>query len=154
MTVQNCLPSSLATLREDEFIYGSSNPTDMIRLFAGGAPCGGPRFVNDDCDTEISFSKYWVPNLQDSYSVIAVGDSMKDAYIFDGDMLVIDCSREPRHGDIVAAWIDGDMTIKRLNIAGEGILLMPENDEYDTIIVDELSDFKILGVVTSVHRHL
>jgi DNA polymerase V len=125
-----------------------------ILHYAGGAPCSPPRLIEDDIDTDLHFSKYWVPNPTDSYSITARGDSMTGALIFDGDMLVIDCSLEPSPNKIVVAWLNGDLTVKKLVRKNGSYFLFPENPTYEPIPIREEDDFRVLGVVTSVHRHL
>lgn len=132
----------------------SANDETVILRYSGAASCGEPRYVGEDIDTEIHFGKYWVPNPRDSYSIIAKGDSMIEARIFDGDMLVIDCSLEPQMSKIVVAWLNGELTIKRLGGIGGQIALLPANPNYKPIIVTDEDEFEILGVVTSVHRHI
>ena len=125
----------------------------ILLHFSANAPCSFPaRPVNDDIETEIHFSKFWVPNAKDSYSVTATGDSMTGARIFEGDMLVIDCGKEPQPRSIIAAWLNGEITIKRLIFEGMRVLLYPENDRYSPIEIKDHDDFRILGVVTSIHR--
>ncbi|MBK9248941.1 MAG: hypothetical protein IPM69_12705 [Ignavibacteria bacterium] len=128
----------------------------ILLHFSANAPCSFPaRPVSDDIETEINFSKFWVPNAKDSYSVTATGDSMTGARIYEGDMLVIDCSVEPRTGNIVAAWVNGDLTIKRLQTTIEGHpILKAENSNYESLYIQENDDFRVLGVITSVHRKL
>lgn len=126
----------------------------VLSRYLGGAPCSPPRYVHDDLDTEFSFSRYWVPNVKASYSIVASGDSMTGAHIFDGDMLVVDCSEEPENGRVVVAWLNGDLTVKKLKVVPEGVVLCAANPNFENIHVKKSDDFKILGVVTSVHRHL
>lgn len=135
----------LATLQTDD---------SVILLFSSGAPCSPPRYVSDDVETELHFSKYWIPNSRDSYSVIATGNSMLNAGISNGDMLVIDCSREPRSGNIVAAWLNGDLTIKQLDTENNIPILRAANPDFQSIVITDSDEFQILGVVTSLHRHL
>ena len=132
-----------------------ATPDSTIRLFMGTAPCGTAPNISEDEGTELNFTQYWVPNPKDSYSVIATGDSMEGAHIFAGDMLVIDAGKQAREGDIVVAWLNGDMTVKRLqhDVTGQ-VMLLPENEKYAPIIVSEHDEMRILGVVTSVHRKL
>lgn len=128
---------------------------EPIRLFLGTAPCGTAPNVSEDEGTELNFARYWVPNPKDSYSVIATGDSMEGARIYAGDMLVIDAGMEVREGLIVVAWLNGEMTVKRLHTRPDGtVVLMPENDKYAPIVIGDHDEMRILGVVTSVHRKL
>jgi DNA polymerase V len=131
------------------------NDEGPIRFFLGGAACGSAPFVSEDEGTELHFSRYWLSNPKDSYSVIAVGDSMEGSHIFAGDMLVIDAGMEARDGLIIVAWLNGELTVKRLAHDDSGVMmLVPENSKYAPIVVSEHDDVRILGVVTSVHRKL
>jgi DNA polymerase V len=138
---------------EMQKISGSQEGT--IRLFWGTASCGYSPHISEDEGTDLNFTSYWIPNPKDSYSVVATGDSMEGARIFAGDMLVIDAGREVRSGDIVVAWLNGDLTVKRLQYTVDGkTVLVPENAKYAPITIGDHDDMRILGVVTSVHRKL
>jgi DNA polymerase V len=126
-----------------------------VRLFSPLAPCSYKHPVFDSTDTEINFKKYWVPDSRDCYCVIATGNSMINAHIYEGDMLVLNAGIEPQDGMVVAAWLNGDLTIKRLIINRDGsIILQPENDHYPPIPITDNDDFRVLGVVTSSHRRI
>jgi DNA polymerase V len=79
---------------------------------------------------------------------------MKDAGIFDGDLLVIDKSLQPLDNKIAVCYIDGEFTIKRIRLEEKIIWLMPENDAYQPIRVTEDNDFLIWGMVTHVIKAL
>lgn len=151
-------PSNIFSLSFKGFVMDffplSTSDDTIILKYSNPAYCGEPRSVSEDIDTEIHFGKYWVPNPRDSYSIIAKGDSMIEAKIFDGDMLVINCSLEPQQSNVVVAWLNGELTIKRLGTVGSSAALLPANPAFQPILVREDDDFKILGVVTSVHRHI
>ncbi|MDY6050544.1 MAG: transcriptional repressor LexA [Corynebacterium sp.] len=77
------------------------------------------------------------------------GDSMINAGILPGDYVIVERRSTAEHGDIVAALIDGEATVKTLHRDEKGLWLQPENDNYGIIEVDELD---ILGVITAVFR--
>ena len=78
---------------------------------------------------------------------------MVDAGINDGDILVIDKSISPTDGKKAVCYIDGEFTIKTLNVTKNGIFLMPANPEYKPIKVTDENDFVVWGIVTFViHR--
>lgn len=80
---------------------------------------------------------------------------MMRAGIFDGDELVVDRSITPQDGHVVVAVVDGEMTVKRLRLRADGAVLAPENPAYPDIVVAELSELRVWGVVTrSLHRVL
>ena len=80
-----------------------------------------------------------------------VGDSMIDAAICDGDYVVIRSQKDANKGEIVAAMIDGEATVKTLSKKNGQIWLLPANDSYQPI---DGNQAEILGVVTAVLRSL
>ena len=83
----------------------------------------------------------------------ASGDSMRDAGIHSGDILVVDRALEPTHGRVVIAALDGELTVKRLRHTGGRLFLVPENPDYAPLEVSPEASFEIWGVVTFViHR--
>lgn len=91
------------------------------------AACGFPSPALDYAAKEMSLNDYFVKHQDATYIVEAQGDSMIDAGICEGDILIVDRSVEPRSGDIVLAFLHGDFTIKRLVIADGVPELHPEN---------------------------
>lgn len=73
---------------------------------------------------------------------------MIDAGIYDGDILIIDKSLDPRNGDMAVCYIDGEFTIKHIKIEKTVIWLIPANEQYQPIKVTEDNDFLIWGIVT------
>ena len=78
------------------------------------------------------------------------GDSMRDAGIYSGDLVVIDRSLQASDGDFVAAYIDGEFTVKefRRDPDGHSAWLIPHNRSFSPIRVDEQNAFVIWGVIT------
>ena len=79
-----------------------------------------------------------------------VGDSMRDAGIDEGDLLIVDKGIEPQENDVVVAFVDGEFTLKRIHIEMDRheFWLMPANESYHPIRVTEENQFMIWGVVT------
>ena len=84
----------------------------------------------------------------------AVGNSMIDAGIFDGDLLVVDKSIEPLHGHIVIAVIDGELTVKRLMQQNGETILRPANARFKDIVLKDGQELIVWGVVTSTIKTL
>ncbi|HRI30422.1 MAG TPA: S24 family peptidase [Candidatus Kapabacteria bacterium] len=76
-----------------------------------------------------------------------VGDSMKDAGICDGDMLIVDTQAEPKHGHIVIAKVYGELTVKRLLIQGKKKVLQAENPLFANIDITPHTDIEFIAVV-------
>ena len=92
---------------------------------------------------------------QATFYVRISGDSMRDAGILDGDLAVVDRQIEPGNGNFVIAFVDGEFTIKQFKMDESGNFgwLVPWNNDYSPIRVDENNRFMIWGVVTYViHR--
>ncbi|MFJ2745851.1 transcriptional repressor LexA [Streptomyces sp. NPDC087440] len=87
----------------------------------------------------------------DLFVLDVVGSSMINAHIADGDQVVIRAQSEAQNGDIVAAMIDGEATVKRFKRDGDQVWLLPENPGYEPIWGNEAT---ILGKVTAVLRRL
>jgi repressor LexA len=90
-----------------------------------------------------------ISNLNHAFAVRVRGDSMIDAGIFSGDIVVLE-QREAKHGDIVAALIDGENTLKRLIQKKDKVYLKAENADYPDL--QPLKQLDIQGVVVSVLR--
>jgi len=78
---------------------------------------------------------------------------MTDAGIFDGDVLIVDRSIEPRNNDIVLATLNQEFIVKRLHKRAGVVKLVSENPIYPALVIKEGDDFAVWGVVTnSVHK--
>ena len=87
-----------------------------------------------------------------TYYVRMDGQAMTGSGIFSGDLLIVDRNREPKHGDIVVAALDGKYLVRRLQIKGKKIELKAENPKFKTINVTDVMDFNIWGIVTRFIR--
>ncbi|MCU0343153.1 MAG: hypothetical protein MUF28_04955 [Ignavibacterium sp.] len=92
---------------------------------------------------------------QDSFLLRVKGDSLKDAYIFSGDIVIVNPNLEPKNGQIVVAILNDAAVIKRFYKKRSEIELTSENPEYKTIIIDKkYPSFKIVGIVVGIYRSM
>ena len=90
---------------------------------------------------------------KDSFLLKVKGDSLKDAYIFSGDVIIVNPNIEPKEGHYVVAILDDAAVVKRLVVKTNGLELHSENKEYKPIIVEKNHPrFRIVGVVVGVYR--
>ena|SRR5690606_8365040 len=122
----------------------------LLPYVANGISAGFPSPALDFEDIKIDLNKELIKHPSATYYGRVKGFSMKKAGIDDGDILVIDKSLEPTHGKIAVCFIDGEFTAKRIHIKKNSIILMPENDDYQPIVVTEDNEFIVWGVVTHV----
>ena len=92
---------------------------------------------------------------QDSFLLRVKGDSLKDAYIFSGDIVIVNPNLEPNNGRIVVAVLDDAAVVKRFYKKRSEIELVSENPEFKPIVIDKIyPSFKIVGIVVGIYRSL
>ena len=121
-----------------------------LSIFSNAVQAGFPSPADDYMEPDLDLNDYLVQNPSATFCVKAIGDSMKDAGISSGDIMVVDKSLEPKNRSIVLAIIDGEFTVKRVNINSNKLYLVPENNDFLPIEITEEMDFKVWGVVTYV----
>jgi repressor LexA len=120
----------------------------------GSAPAGSPIDAIENIEGEIAVDDSFLPS-GDSFTLTVTGDSMKDAGILDGDMILVKKQAVARKGEIVVAIINGEATIKKYYPEGKTIRLQPENKEFEPIIVSKQSgEFRIAGKVVALMRKM
>lgn len=107
-------------------------------------------------DDYVDFNEYLVRHPQDTIGVYAEGDSMVDAGIAEGDLLIVDRKATVRHRDIVVAQVDEAFTVKRLLKKNQQFVLQPENAAaaYPPLVVQAHQQMQVVGVVTFVIKRL
>lgn len=110
-------------------------------------PAGFPSPAGDFIEQGIDLNKELIQHPSATYYARVRGNSMIKAGIFDDAILVIDRSLPYQNGNIVVCYLDGEYTVKRLDIRQNCCYLVPENDQFSTIQVTEENDFIIWGVV-------
>ena len=120
----------------------------------GSVPAGNPIDAIENIETEIAVDQTFLPKGE-SFTLRVSGDSMKNAGILDGDLVVVRKQQVARPGEIVVAIIGNEATVKRYFPEGNRIRLQPENDDFEPIIVDKRSsEFMISGKVVGLMRKL
>ena len=124
-------------------------PALEIPLFLSPAACGFPSPAQDYVEQTIDLNQLCIAHPAATYFVRAAGDSMVDHGIRDGDLLIVDRSRKARHGSVVVAAVDGEFTVKELQLE-PSIALLPGNRAYQPIYFSEGQELEIFGVVAFV----
>lgn len=132
-------------------IYSADVSTVLELPFAdGGIKAGFPSPAQDYLTDAIDLNRDIIKHKESTFYARVSGDSMKDAGIGDGDIVVVDKALDAKDGDFVVAFIDGDFTIKQFKMdqSGEFGWLVPYNSDYSPIRVTADNDFQIWGVIT------
>lgn len=116
----------------------------------GTIKAGYPQMADEVPDESIDFYEFILATPGDMYFLTVSGDSMIEAFIADGDQVIVDRNKEPRLGDIVAALVDGEWTIKYYERLDGQVVLVPANKNYPIIYPKE--QLTIGGVIVSVIR--
>mgnify|MGYP006428267049 CR=1 FL=1 len=119
-------------------------------LFLSRVQAGFPSPADDYVETGLDLNEYLIERPTSTFFVRVRGDSMTEAGIADGSILIVDRADEAESGDIVVAALDGELTVKRLHVAQDCCWLLPENDEHRPIEVTEAREMVIWGVVQHV----
>ena len=121
-------------------------PLTEIPYFLNRVRVGWPSPADDYVERPIDLNEYLIKNPAATYFVRVSGDSMIDAYIGDGAILVVDRSVEHKHKSIVVAAINGSYACKRL-LTKPKVCLASENSKYAPIFIKENEELEIAGVV-------
>ena len=123
-------------------------------LINAGISAGFPSPAGDFKQERISLDKELIKNKEATFFARVSGESMVNAGLEDGDLIVIDRSLEPTNNKIAVCFIDGEFTVKRLQVKKNKIWLNPENTNYKAIEVKEDNELIIWGIVTNVIKKL
>lgn len=122
-------------------------PRQLIPLGLAPVSAGFPSPAEDYEDKRLDINDYLVRNPVATFFFPVSGDSMQGAQIFDGDILVVDRSVAPQHGQIVVAFVNGERLVKRLHRRGTRVALLAENPAYPPLELAEGNELTIWGVV-------
>ena len=134
--------------------FDSTTKRFRIPLLNDSVSAGFPSPAGDFKQERISLDKELIKNKEATFFARVSGESMINAGLEDGDLIVIDRSLEPTNNKIAVCFIDGEFTVKRLQVKKNKIWLKPENTNYKAIEVKEDNELIIWGIVTNVIKKL
>lgn len=106
--------------------------------------------ADDYMERGIDLNEQLIRNKPATYFFRMKGDAMRDAGIFDNDVLIVDRSLKLSSGKIIVGVLNGELIVRRFHKNFSSAFLIPENNRYKTINLAEFSDFTLWGVVTYV----
>ena len=139
-------------MKREEIIFLKPMKSDSLGqwLVTQGISAGFPSPADDFKEIRISLDRELVKNKDSTFFARVSGDSMIEAGLDDGDLLIIDRSANPENGKIAICIIDGDFTVKRIRKERNKLLLIPENKKDKAIEVKEEDKLMIWGIVKFV----
>lgn len=124
--------------------------TSGLQFFESRVQAGFPSPAQGEYADTIDLNRALITNPAATFCARVIGNSMVDAGINEGDLLIIDRSLTPHNGNIAVCFIDGDFTVKRLSIRDDGVYLTPANASFPELRVEEDSNFQVWGVVSHI----
>ena len=126
----------------------------FLTFYKEAVECGFPSPARDFTEGTIDLNEELIPRPNSTFIVRARGDSMTGSGIYPGDLLIVDRSLSPRNGSIIIAVLDGELSVKGLELNNDQVTLLSSNPNYSDVIVSEEMDFTIWGVCTNVVHNL
>ena len=126
-----------------KYLYGDVKVLGVVEA-------GFPSPAEEELVDTMTIDEWLIKNKEATYMLKVKGDSMADAGIMEGDMVLVERGKEPKSGDVVIAEIDGAWTMKFLEKKGARVRLIPGNRKYKPIVPRE--ELKIAAVVVAVIR--
>tara|TARA_Y100000816_G_C25697839_1_gene368895 strand:- start:35 stop:490 length:456 start_codon:yes stop_codon:yes gene_type:complete len=139
----------IRTKQEQNLIYPM-----FLTFYKEAVECGFPSPARDFTEGTIDLNEELIPRPNSTFIVRARGDSMIGSGIYPGDLLIVDRSLSPRHGSVIIAVLDGELSVKSLKLENDQVTLSSSNPNYSDVIVSEEMDFTIWGVCTNVVHNL
>ncbi|MDG2343599.1 MAG: translesion error-prone DNA polymerase V autoproteolytic subunit [Flavobacteriales bacterium] len=121
-----------------------------IPFYQSNVSAGFPSPAEDFMDLDLNLQEYLVQHPSATFCVRVTGDSMQNAGIFSGDVMVVDRALEAKNNSIVLAVLDGEFTVKRIQKRAGKLYLKPENKNFSPIEIIEEMNFQVWGVVTHI----
>lgn len=130
-------------------VYKADFDTHLNLLYAeGGIYAGFPSPAQDYLELSIDLNTELIRHPAATFFGRVVGNSLEEAGVTEGDILVIDKSLKPEDGDMCVCCLEGEFTLKFIRFAENTVWLIPANQNYQPIRVTTDNNFMIWGVVT------
>ena len=139
-------------LYSSEFSFEDRNISFIDTVIKAGFPSPAQDYTSGTID----LNRELIRHKETTFLARVSGNSLQDAGICDGDIIVIDKSLEAKNGDFVVAFVDGEFTLKefRFDEAENCAWLIPHNKDYEPIKVTEENEFLVWGVLTYTIKQL
>jgi DNA polymerase V len=136
-------------------VFSADTETELELPFVeDGISAGFPSPALDFVDLSIDLNKHLIKNPSATFYGKVKGDSLINAGIHNGDLLIIDRSLEPTNHKIAVCYIDGEFTAKRIKLEKDVVWLIAENENYLPIKVTKENNLLIWGIVTHVIKNV
>jgi repressor LexA len=158
LNIESNASRGIAIVRNEmdfETPFPSSDDDLFIKLpVVGRVAAGSPILAIENIESSMVIDSSYLKNAENAFALRVQGDSMINAGIKEDDFVIVSPEENTKSGDIIVAMLDDEATVKRLQLKGDEVTLIPENDNYHPILVQEKNSFKIIGKIKGVVRWL
>ena len=147
---------SMIKKNQEEFPETSFNEESMFLKIpvVGRVAAGLPITAIENMEGSLVVDPTFLKKAEDAFALRIRGDSMIDAGINDGDLVIVSPNEEARNGDIIVAMLNDEATVKRFELIDKKIKLIAENSAYSPIEIKSEDNFNLVGKVKGVVRWL
>jgi len=132
-------------------IFQASPDTKLpLPLFSSQVKAGFPSPAEDHIEAKLDLNRLMIEHPAATFFLRVEGESMENANIHPGDILVVDRALQAQSGQIIVAVLNGEFTVKRLKAKENRLYLLPENPNFPSLEITQEADFQIWGVVTFI----
>lgn len=151
MTMESNQGRTLSLVETDlENKQGNLNSFEIP--IVGRVAAGYPILAEENIEGTLAIDASLISSKANCFGLKVRGDSMINAGIFEGDLVIVDQGHNVKKGDIVVALLHDEATLKRYDRKDDKIFLVPENQNYSPIEVSNKEDFSIVGKIIGVFR--
>lgn len=159
LTVESNASRGLSSLRNDEHAAKYNSSIESNDIFnkipiVGRVAAGSPILAIENIEGSVVVDPTFMKKTENSFALRVKGDSMINAGIFEGDLVIVSPKKEAVNGEIVVAMLDDEVTVKTIEIKNNNIRLIPSNNDYNPIEINPEREFSIVGKVVGVVRWL
>lgn len=122
----------------------------QLSFYLAPVQAGFPSPADDYIEKKLDLNELLVAHPAATFFVRVQGHSMREAQIFDGDILIVDRSLQAESGSIIVAILNGEFTVKRVMKRKDRLLLVAENPAFSPLEISPEMDFQVWGIVTYV----
>jgi repressor LexA len=156
LNIESNASRGITLVRNDsdfESPFSSLGDDLFIKLpVVGRVAAGSPILAVENIESTMVIDSSYLKNAENAFALRVQGDSMINAGIKEGDLVIVSPGENSKNGDIIVALLDDEATVKRLQVKSQEVTLIPENDNYNPIVVKEKESFKIIGKIKGIVR--
>jgi repressor LexA len=153
LNVEGNVSRALTLTNIGSSITRGGSSIELIELpVVGRVAAGQPILAQENIEGTIALQSSLIRNKSEAFGLKVKGDSMIEAGIFEGDIVIINPQKNADNGEIIVAMLEDEATLKRYELKNGTVYLKPENQNYSPIVVKNREDFSIIGKVLGVFR--